>query len=242
VAHDFDNVLMGLLGFAELALAQIEAGSRPAGFLKELLLVVDNARAITTQMHAFRHSDETGGLPTRLADVCGPAGTGLLGVESPGVRIESSLPANLPPVAVGLAPLLAIVGHLVQNAVEAMPAGGRVTVSARVVSLADGLPNCLPAALDAGEFVELTVSDTGPGLAPGLADRVGREPFLTTKPRHRGLGLPTVLRAVGAHGGGLRIESTSRGTAIIVYLPSASSFSPASTRHVDAAPLEVSPQ
>jgi signal transduction histidine kinase len=241
LGHDFDNVLMGLLGFAELAQAQLDPASRPAQYLAELLRVAENARTITLQLHAYQRSAEVSRSPTRLADVCGPADFGPVADVPAGVRIESALPPELPPLAVGPGPLQQIIGHLVRNAAEAMPAGGRVVLSARAVALTDGLSDTLPAALEPGDYVELTVADTGPGFAPELIARVGREPFVTTKPRHRGLGLPTVLRAVDAHGGGLRIESSNRGTAVVVYLPAAPLFPSAPARLAGATPLEVSP-
>jgi signal transduction histidine kinase len=242
LGHDFDNVLMGVLGFAELAQMQLDPGSRPAKYLTELLKVADTARTITAQLHAFNRSGEMDPTPTRLADVCTSADFDSLAKESAKVRIESVLPTDLPPVAIGAGTLQSIVGHLVRNAVESMPDGGRVTLTARTLSLTDGLCEALPAGLDPGEYVELTVADSGPGFATGLTDRVGREPFVTTKVRRRGLGLPTVLRALDAHGGGLRIESSNRGTAAVVYLPSAAVVSPGAVRLVAGAlPMEVSP-
>jgi signal transduction histidine kinase len=242
VGHDFDNVLMGVLGFAELTQTQLDPGSRAAGYVTELLRAANNARAITVQLHAFNHSGDVNRLPTRLADVCGPKGFGLAAEDAARVTIETTLPPDLPPVAIGLVPLQMMIGHVVRNAAEAMPGGGRVTLTARSVSLADGLPDAVPVGLDPGEYVEVTVADAGLGMAPDLAARVGREPFLTTKARHRGLGLPTVFRVLVAHGGGLRIESTPRGTAIVLYLPSAPLVPPTSAWHADTAPLEVSPK
>jgi signal transduction histidine kinase len=241
VGHDFDNVLMGVLGFAELTQAQLDPSSRAAGFIRELLLVAENAKTITAQLHAFHHCSRASQSPTRLTDVCKPTVLATIAEAPTGLRIESTLPANLPSVAVGIGPLQAVIGHLIRNAAEAMPAGGQVSVTGRAVTLTDGLPDALPAALDAGDYIELSVADAGPGFAPDLLSRVGREPFLTTKARHRGLGLPTVLRTLHAHRGGLRIESKPRGTAVIVYLPSAPLVSSAPERlAAGATSLEVS--
>ncbi len=239
LGHDFDNVLTGVLGFAELAQTQTDPASQPARFLTELLRAAENARAITIELHAFGRSGEVNRSATRIGDVCGALEIALGDYAPEGVQLEWKLPAGLPPVAIGPGPLNAVVGHLVRNAAEAMPDGGRVNMTARTVSLTDGLADTMPAALNSGDYVELTVADSGAGFAAGLLERVGAEPFVTTKVRHRGLGLPAVLRALDAHGGGLRIESTPRGTVVIVYLPAASLFVPTPRRHADA-PVEVS--
>ncbi|HEY1377376.1 MAG TPA: ATP-binding protein [Gemmataceae bacterium] len=242
VAHDFDNVLMAVMGFAELAQAHIAPGSQPALYLGELLRAAQESRAITEQLHSFNRAARDFGPSTRLADVLGDAGLDGVTKLPAGVRAEMDLADDLPAVAVGDQPMRSILSQLTRNAAEAMSGGGRLTVSALAVSLPAGQPDSLPAPLPPGEYVELTVTDAGPGVRPDLVGRIGREPFVTTKPRHRGLGLPTVVRTLAAHGGGLRIESSPRGTAVVVYLPSADLSPPAPGRTAArAGPLEVAP-
>jgi signal transduction histidine kinase len=242
VGHDFDNVLMGLLGFAELARGRVEPGSQAADYLAELLAVAEGAREITRELHAFSRSGRAHPGPTSLADVCEPDRVISENSLPADIRLDAKLPVDLPRVAVGVEPLRVILGHLIGNAVDAMPGGGAIVVTARTVSAVDGISEALPVPLDAGDYVEMTVADTGRGMNPDFAERAGRVPFVTTKVRHRGLGLPTVLRTLSAHGGGLRIESSTRGTAVVVYLPSAEEFpsAPADLCR-GAAPLEVAP-
>ncbi len=90
------------------------------------------------------------------------------------------------------------------NAVEAMPEGGRLTVSSSIAEPAS---------------VEVAITDTGSGLDPEAVDRALR-PFYSTKPAGTGLGLPLVARIVAAHGGGLAIESRPHfGTTVRITLP-----------------------
>ncbi len=242
LGHDLDNVLMGVMGFAELAQAHVPAGSPAAVFLAELLRVAEGAQGITRQLHQLNRTGWVLTPPHRLTDVLGPTAAGRLAELPPAVRVEFDVPDDLPAVMIGVDPVWTVVGHLVRNAAEAMPGGGRVAVSARAVPLPAGLPDALPAPLPPGDYVEVTVADAGPGVRPDLLPRVGREPFLTTKPRRRGLGLPTVARTLHAYGGGLRIESSPRGTAAVVYLPSADLTPPAPGRmNTRSAPLEVAP-
>jgi len=97
--------------------------------------------------------------------------------------------------------------NLMANALEAMPAGGRLTLETRRL----------------GGEIEFSVEDTGPGIPPAEVERVLR-PFYSTKELGTGLGLPLVARIVGAHGGRLVIEGEpGRGTTVRVVLPAGSS-------------------
>lgn len=94
--------------------------------------------------------------------------------------------------------------NIVANAIEAMPEGGLVTVSAREIG---------------DEAVEVAVKDTGPGLDPSQVEAALR-PFYSTKPLGTGLGLPLVARIVSAHRGGMSLESRpGRGTTVRITLP-----------------------
>jgi two-component system sensor histidine kinase PilS (NtrC family) len=104
--------------------------------------------------------------------------------------------------------------NLVLNAVQATPAPGRV-----VVALAPAASHELPPGpLRAGGAVALRVSDTGPGIAPEVRERLF-DPFITTKPGGTGLGLPVVHRAIEAHRGLVFVDSDATGTRVTVLLP-----------------------
>jgi signal transduction histidine kinase len=241
VAHDFDNVLMGVMGFVELAQSQLGGETPAAKYLAESVQVASDALAITRQLHQFNRCGRRDARPTHLNQlVVGESLAGLAGLAED-LQVQADLPDDLPAMAVAAEPLHIILTHLIRNAAEAMAGAGVVMLTARTVAGPDA-KDVLPHQLPAGEFVELTVADAGPGIRGDLLGRLGREPFVTTKPRHRGLGLPTVVRTLHAHGGGLRIESSAKGTAVHVYLPSANRVPPAPGRNVArAAPLEVVP-
>jgi signal transduction histidine kinase len=243
LGHDFDNILMGLLGFAELARAQVQSGTRAATYLDEMFTVAETAREVTRQLHLFNRCGRPNPFPTGLADVCDRNGLReTLGLPA-NVEVRTALQEDLPKVGISPDTLAAIVGQLVRNAAEAMPEGGPVVLTARPVSVSERIVDMLPAPIEPGGYVELTVADAGAGVPADFLHRIGREPFVTNKPRHRGLGLPTVLRALQAHGGGLRIESSSHGTAVVVYLPTLELL-PRSSVPVDGTPaaLEVASQ
>jgi signal transduction histidine kinase len=242
VAHDFDNVLMGVMGFVELAQIQLGGDSPTAKYLAESMQVASDALTITRQLHQFNRSGRRDPRPTGLDQLV--VGGSLAGLaETAGdVPVQADIPEDLPPVAMAGDVLRMVLAHLVRNAAEAMAGAGTVLLSARAVVDPDESTETLPQPLPAGDYVRVTVVDSGPGIRADLLSRIGREPFVTTKPRRRGLGLPTVVRTLHAHGGGLRIESSPNGTAVHVYLPSADRVPPAPGRNVArAAPLEVVP-
>jgi signal transduction histidine kinase len=110
--------------------------------------------------------------------------------------------------------------NLLINARDAMPAGGRVTITTRNVALEASAARALNVA-QAGAYVELSVADTGTGIAAELLPRV-MEPWFTTKPTGTGLGLPMVGDCARAHGGAVAIASQSGvGTTVRLVLPAA---------------------
>jgi signal transduction histidine kinase len=133
---------------------------------------------------------------------------GLLQYELRERRIEvvEDLEAGLPPIWAREGSVRGICMNLMINAVQAMGAGGRLTVSTR---------------LESGDRVSLTVKDTGPGIAAEHRDRIW-DPFFTTKPTGQGtgLGLSITSRIVSGHGGRIDVESEpGRGATFRVELP-----------------------
>jgi PAS domain S-box-containing protein len=143
--------------------------------------------------------------------------------EVAGVEIAEQLPAD-PVWVVGDADLLhRALFNLVLNAAQSAGAGGRVRVS-----LADDRDHPRPRGMDIDHPVRLTVSDSGPGIAPEVVARIF-DPFFTTKPRGSGLGLAVVHRAVEAHQGATFVERAPEGGAqFVIFLPGATESAAAS--------------
>jgi signal transduction histidine kinase len=147
-----------------------------------------------------------------------------------GVRVEKDFPPNLPPVAVEAGPLQVVLGHLLENAVEACPQGGVVRVSARTVELTEADARGYLGRAAAGPYLQIAVSDTGPGIKPEVRRRLFVEPFFTTKVRHRGLGLAVAYRVLCSHRGGIQLDPVpppGTGTMAKVVLPLAAVRPPA---------------
>jgi signal transduction histidine kinase len=110
--------------------------------------------------------------------------------------------------------------NLLFNAVEAMPAEGALTVSTDLVSNNNG--GELREAIPSDEFLRITISDTGVGIAPEKLDHIF-EPFFTTKPNGTGLGLAVTRRIIREHHGSINVESSlNQGARFVVLLPARS--------------------
>ncbi len=149
------------------------------------------------------------------------------------IAVESFLPPDLWAVRGNPTQLHQVLLNLCVNARDAMPSGGKLSLVADNATLDAAEAAQFPEGA-AGEFVSLSVSDTGTGMPPEVRAKIF-EPFFTTKGEGRGtgIGLATVLRIVKAHGGFLRVESEpDAGTSFEVYLPRATA----------AAAVEITPE
>jgi CheY-like chemotaxis protein len=132
------------------------------------------------------------------------------------------LPDGLPPVAADKGQLETVLVNLATNARDAMPDGGRLTVTAEPETVAER-PAAHPAGLAPGRYVRLVIADTGSGMDQATLARA-REPFFTTKPAGAGtgLGLPMAVGFAEQSGGALLIESRpGEGTTVSLWLPRA---------------------
>jgi signal transduction histidine kinase len=230
MAHDFDNLLQGIIGFSDLTLPLVAPGSQAASFVAEIGKVGQRGITFTQQLHHLSRSGQVKPNPASVPLAVTKEEARLKATAPPGVRVEKDFPPTLPPVAVEAGPLQTVLGHLLENALEACPQGGVVRVAARPVELTDTDARAFLGRVGVGGYLQITVSDTGPGIKPEVRRRLFVEPFYTTKVRHRGLGLAIAYRVLCAHRGGIQIEpvpSPGTGTQVRVVLPLAAARAPA---------------
>jgi len=224
MAHDFDNILTGIIGFADLTNPLVPAGSQAARFIGEIGKVGQRGIAFTQQLHQLSRSGQGKPLPGSVAAAVTKEETRLRSQAQAGLHLLSAVPANLSAVAMDGGPLSVVLGHLMENATDATPPGGRVLVSARTVELSPADAKGYLGQVGLGPHIEITVQDSGPGIKPEVRAKLFVEPFYTTKVRHRGLGLAIVYRTLCAHRGGIRLESVpppETGTVARVVIPPA---------------------
>jgi signal transduction histidine kinase len=227
VAHDLDNVFQGVTGFLALAAEELMPGSPAHDNVREADTAARAGMRFCVQLHQLSRGGQSRPLPASLPAALTRELTRLTKNHS-GVRIDTDAPPDLPAVAMEGSGLQVLLGHLLDNAVEASPRDGVVKVAARYVELA---PTELPGFLGrpaAGPHVEVRVTDQGPGLTEEARRKLFVEPFYTTKFRHRGLSLTVVYRMLYAHRGGVQADAgRGQGTTIRVVFPLAAARVPA---------------
>jgi signal transduction histidine kinase/ActR/RegA family two-component response regulator len=218
IAHDYGNILTGVLGFTELAQSQVPGGSTSAGYLDEVSRAALQGERLTNLLRLFARRSWTRNQPTFLAAAVADGARRLRG-QFPAVRLDVNLPSDLPALAIDPEPLGHLLAQVLDNAAEACASHGSVRLSARAVCLtADGCLDLFGRA-EPGSHVEITVEDDGCGLSAEARERLFEEPFFTTKPRQRGYGLAVAYGILCAHHGGLAVEPAGRGTVARVCLP-----------------------
>jgi PAS domain S-box-containing protein len=224
LAHDFNNLLTVVIGNLDLLQDEPELPKAAHELVDHALGASLRGAELTRQLLAFARRQSLAGRAFDLNELV--SGTTALLRRTLGEQIETRL--NL---AQGLWPALAdptqvesALANLALNARDAMPGGGRLTVETSNVRV-DAQEAADAVDLAPGDYVVLSVSDTGTGIPSELIGRVV-EPFFTTKPQGKGtgLGLSMVYGFAKQSGGHLKIHSeTGRGTMIRLYLPRANS-------------------
>ncbi len=217
LAHEIRNPLGAVRGVAQLL------GDEPGmGMFREHLAVmlseIDRVNRVMEALldvgRPLSFSFGAVNLHQLLERVCFLAGPG---ARAQGVQLVRRYDPSLPALWADPDRLTQVFQNLVQNGIEAMPGGGRLTLTTRM-SL-DAVYGKVDLGMGSRPLVEVGVSDEGEGIPQGLGDRVF-DPFVTTKVRGLGLGLALASRIVEEHRGALRVDSTpGKGTTFTCYLP-----------------------
>ncbi|TPM22655.1 response regulator [Mesorhizobium sp. B2-3-5] len=216
LAHDFNNLLAAILSGLGLLERRATLDGQARQVLDLMRRSAKQGADLVTRMLAFSRRQTLKPEAVRLA-VLGDSMNGLVApVLGALIRFDWQIDETVWPVHVDAGQLELALMNLVFNARDAMPSGGTITVQAHNRSLRTS-----SADVPAGDYVVVTVKDTGSGIAPDILAKV-IEPFFTTKPvgKGTGLGLSTVYGFMRQSGGALRIESVvDRGTSMQLWLP-----------------------
>jgi PAS domain S-box-containing protein len=224
IAHDFNNILSAILGYAELAMGLCSENQELQNDLSEVLVAGQRAKDLVYQILAFaRQSDE--GLK--------PVSVGLIAKEALKL-IRSSIPSTIDirPKIISKSPVMGnptqihqIVMNLCTNAAHAMQTSGGVLS----VELCDVQLGAQPElGLPAGNYLKLSVADTGCGIAPEIMGAIF-DPYFTTKGlgEGTGMGLSVVQGIVEKYGGKITVESQlGKGSTFTIFLPVAKASYP----------------
>jgi PAS domain S-box-containing protein len=220
VAHDFNNILSVVLGYSELMLND---SGLPDGLRKFALAVrhaAERGTGLTRQLLVFSRKETVQLAVLNLNDVLDEMGSLLRQLTDANVEFSVVQGADLGRINADIGYVGQIMMNLVINARDAMPNGGKLTIATRNVTLDESYASTHPGAL-VGDYVMLSISDTGSGISDEVKGRLF-DPFFTTKPRGMGtgLGLSTCRTIVQRSGGYIGLESeVGKGTTFEIYFP-----------------------
>ena len=225
VAHDFNNMLAVIRGNAELLLMSGDQFTAEASTgLKHVVAAAERAANLTRQLLAFSRKQVMQSQPLILNEVIANLTKMLHRVIREDIRLQCDYAPQLPFIQADAGMMEQVLLNLVVNARDAMPGGGQLLITTNTARFDGAYAQTHPEAR-AGEFVCLTVSDTGTGIAPELMPRIF-EPFFTTKEvgKGTGLGLATVYGIVKQHRGWIEVSSPpGAGATFKIFLPAIAS-------------------
>jgi PAS domain S-box-containing protein len=220
VAHDFNNMLGVILGYLELSMRQLNSPERLKQNLNEIFRAADRSRKITRQLLAFSRREMISPRAVNLNDQIAESEKNLGRLIGEDIRLVLELQPDLWPVKIDPAQVDQVLMNLCINARDAMPDGGDIVIGTAGVTVDE---NFCHTHLEAapGEYVRISVSDTGTGMSREVLEHLF-EPFYTTKETGKGtgLGLATTYGIVSQNRGFIDVYSEPGcGTVFKIYLP-----------------------
>lgn len=221
VAHDFNNLLTVIRGYSELVLSRLKPGDISQREMEEVKKAADRAAGLTGQLLAFSRRQFVAAKVVDLnAIVMNMDGMlrRLLGEDI--IELCADLEPQLGSIKADPGQIEQVIMNLAVNARDAMPAGGKLTIETRNVTIEKGSRG-EGIMLEEGPYVLLAIRDTGQGMSEETQAHLF-EPFFTTKEKGKGtgLGLSTVYGIVKQSGGTIGIESKrGQGTACKIFFP-----------------------
>jgi len=221
VAHDFNNMLTVILGYASM----MQNGSprldeKLASYLRQVEQAAERATALTRQLLAYSRKQIIQRRPLQLNEIVHQTVGMLRRVIGEHIILDMQLAPDLPLIYADTTSMDQVIMNLALNSRDAMEEGGSLTISSTAVEIDDAYCAHTPDA-QPGRFVCLTVKDNGHGMDSVTLNRIF-EPFFTTKEQGKGtgMGLATVYGVLKQHEGWIEVESAPRrGTTIRAYLP-----------------------
>ncbi len=221
IAHDFNNILGAILGYAQLAEMVIPEDNKAKGHIKQILSASERAKGLVGQILAFSRQSSPKQIPVDIGVIVKEASKLLRASLPANIDINLNISPNLCSVMADQTQIYQVLMNLCTNALHAMDKDGGVLNLALVPIQINAEEAAAFHDLKAGNFLKLTVTDTGHGMDTVTAARIF-DPYFTTKDANEGtgLGLAMVHGIVKDHGGMIKVYSEKgSGTAFQIFFP-----------------------
>jgi len=233
IAHDFNNILSSVIGYTELALDDAEEGTLQHTNLQEVLIAGDRAKDLVKQILTFARQSDAEVRPTKVSTIAKETLRLIRSTIPTSIEIKQNINSDS---LIMVNPTLVhqIFMNLYTNAYHAMEDKGGILEVDLVDIKLDSAFTRLHKGLKPGDYLKLSVSDTGEGISPNIIELIFEPYFTTKKPGEgTGMGLAMVHGIVKGYGGEITVESKmGKGTVSTVYLPIAK-------KHIYIKPLLV---
>jgi two-component system cell cycle sensor histidine kinase/response regulator CckA len=220
VAHDFNNLLQIITGYLELAMHRLPPAHAALHELHEVERATARASTLVRQLLTFSRRDTMRTEVVDLDQLIANLTKMLRRMIEEHIELRTTSHPELPRIVADPGHIEQVIVNLCVNARDAMPEGGTLLIETSLATIDADAAARAPGAV-AGQYVVLSVSDSGTGMPPEVVERIF-EPFFTTKEvgKGTGLGLATVYGIVHQHGGFVEVTSEpGRGSTFRVYLP-----------------------
>jgi PAS domain S-box-containing protein len=213
IAHDFNNILTAILNNISMARIMAKGDERATANLKKAESATLRAQKLTNQLLTFSQGGEPIKEIASIAELIKESAN--FALRGTNIKCEYEIDSDIWPVEVDHGQIVQVLDNLIVNAVQAMPKGGTITITARNMDPKPGEAQPLLT----GKCVVITVKDQGHGIDPGIIEKIF-DPYFTTKDKGSGLGLATTYSIVKSHNGRIDVSSTSgSGTVFTIHLP-----------------------
>ncbi len=221
VAHDFNNMLAGIMGNAEILAMKLSNEPALLGLVERIISSSEHAAILTKQLLSFSRKGKYQMIPVNIHKIIGEVVSILSNTVDRKIRIKQFLKAGQYTILGDPTQLQNAFLNLGLNARDAMPQGGELIFSTELAELDKNYLNAHHYKLEPGRYLQISVTDTGTGIDQNTKEHLF-EPFFTTKEpgKGTGLGLASVYGIVKNHSGSIEVYSElGHGTTMKIYLP-----------------------
>jgi len=214
IAHNFNNILTGVIGYISFARMFLDESHKSYSALQHAENASHRAAAMANQLLTFARGGDPVKRPVSVSRLVEES----LALSLNGTNVHSvvDIPESVHAIKVDEGQLSQAFNNIIINAVQAMPSGGTITVRAENVIMSTSNSAAAPKS----DFVRISFSDQGEGIPKSILPKIF-DPYFTTKPTGTGLGLASVHSIIQKHGGMITLDSEpGKGTTFMVCLPS----------------------